>query len=985
MFTLQVLDEGRSFQHPLPGAAVTIGSGGDADLALRAPGVAAAHARLTVVGDDLQLAALAPVKVNGKDVAAATLQVGDRIEIGGAYLVLGRAVAAAAARPASAPSAAAAPASPRAPRPAARPAGAPRVLLGAVGVAVVGLAAFALLGGDSQQALRDQLAVARRLRETAKLEDASAKLDQLAQEWADATDERLQWLQQERDAIAAAAAAAATLRAQVLDPADTRSYGQWQEELQRLERSGSPDRQVGARIVRGSLMATIRQRQTAGGSSADAAPAAATTTTIESTRKTDGAEATKLAAQGLFAPALSLLEASLGEQDDADGVRAVQARIAEVRQQAKAAMATHLAEAAGLAPNEPLAAAKVLHAVRHRFPPGGEFAALDERIRGYEQSAAAGGPPTPSEPVARRIPAAAAPAPARPAAPTPAAPDAPDAPAVADAPASVGAPAGAALAALRKLLDEVRRAEEVGDFAAAAQGLLGASVAVRERDAAYADRLTARAEEATLCDAWHDAVGAALVDGAKLDVALLAGGKAALKEADGPRLVLAADGRRISWHDVAPEGVAALAEQLKVRGEAALGASALLYRKSANAAAEALLAKTLKAEPTRKDAADRVIARGRGEPLAAGGYTLGKDGFSSVRSLAIQKQATAFRARLDEALRDRSGKVRTDLWGEVMAAGPDAVQAFAAALKRELQVQASKFDKPSWRKDHEKLVAARQNLDAARNHARELIYDEAKYFYPYKPPTVSSERYAEYVRVQAEVNRRVEALRAVWNDGKQKLTVPGSVRADLERIDWIAERLADLGDGDDAALARVAWARPLTPGRTISVQDLALTVAEAAEFDEWRRIERYNDLVGRTLASAQREQLKVTNGYRAMYRHRPLAIVPVVCTAAQGHAEEMSKLGYFAHQSPTPGRTTPYDRMRLAGYDRGASENIALVDGAEGAHNAWCQSSGHHRNLLEASHHEIGVGNDGRYWVQNFGRGQVYRESVAWDQAETGK
>jgi uncharacterized protein YkwD len=77
--------------------------------------------------------------------------------------------------------------------------------------------------------------------------------------------------------------------------------------------------------------------------------------------------------------------------------------------------------------------------------------------------------------------------------------------------------------------------------------------------------------------------------------------------------------------------------------------------------------------------------------------------------------------------------------------------------------------------------------------------------------------------------------------------------------------------------------------------------------------------------------------------------------------------------------------MRLAGYDKGASENIALVDGAQGAHDAWCQSSGHHRNLLDADHREVGIGNDGRYWVQNFGRGAVYQESVAWDQAEKAK
>jgi uncharacterized protein YkwD len=95
----------------------------------------------------------------------------------------------------------------------------------------------------------------------------------------------------------------------------------------------------------------------------------------------------------------------------------------------------------------------------------------------------------------------------------------------------------------------------------------------------------------------------------------------------------------------------------------------------------------------------------------------------------------------------------------------------------------------------------------------------------------------------------------------------------------------------------------------------------------------------------------------------------------------MARLGYFAHMSPTPGRHTPYDRMRLAGYKFGVSENIALVDGANGAHVAWCHSSGHHRNLLDASHYEIGIGADGRLWVQNFGSGKVHRDEPAWTES----
>jgi uncharacterized protein YkwD len=162
-----------------------------------------------------------------------------------------------------------------------------------------------------------------------------------------------------------------------------------------------------------------------------------------------------------------------------------------------------------------------------------------------------------------------------------------------------------------------------------------------------------------------------------------------------------------------------------------------------------------------------------------------------------------------------------------------------------------------------------------------------------------------------------------------------------------------------------------------------MSVAERAELEDWRHVEAYNAIVTKKMTSSQRELLKITNDYRAMFRHRPLAIVASICAASQGHAEEMSKLGYFAHISPTPGRQTPWDRMCLAGYKFGVSENIALVDGALGAHVAWCHSSGHHRNLLNPSHEEIGIGADGRNWVQNFGMGRVHRDEPAWAESHT--
>ncbi|MFY9345684.1 MAG: CAP domain-containing protein, partial [Planctomycetota bacterium] len=504
---------------------------------------------------------------------------------------------------------------------------------------------------------------------------------------------------------------------------------------------------------------------------------------------------------------------------------------------------------------------------------------------------------------------------------------------------------------------------------------------VRDRDADFATRLETRAAESELLAAWHDAVAAALRAGLRFKV-VLATGPADITGCEGAMLVADQGGGRWSWYDLGGKAVLAIANQLAVAGQPALGAAVLLFKSGESTAAEALLARALRADATIKEGVDRVLARGRGEVFDPRGYALGKDGFQSVRSLEVQKQATQLASRLDAALRDKDPKARQALLDETLAAGPDAVLVLAAALQRDLTRQLQKLDTGALRKQVDKLAAQRQLLDVARQHAKDLIYDEKKYFYPYKPPAVSSDRYAEYVRVQAEVDRRVAAVRTLWNDDRIKVRVPASLRADLDRLDWLAKGLAGLGELDHAQLAPLEWARALPASETVTVRDYCAAAAERAEFDEWRHVEAYNKVVGQGVSSAQRELLKVTNDYRAMFRHRPLAIVVTVCTAAQGHAEEMAKLGYFAHMSPTPGRETPYDRMKLAGYTFGVSENIALVDGAQGAHNAWCQSSGHHRNLLAASHREMGIGADGRYWVENFGSGTVHRDDAAW--ASTG-
>ena len=91
--------------------------------------------------------------------------------------------------------------------------------------------------------------------------------------------------------------------------------------------------------------------------------------------------------------------------------------------------------------------------------------------------------------------------------------------------------------------------------------------------------------------------------------------------------------------------------------------------------------------------------------------------------------------------------------------------------------------------------------------------------------------------------------------------------------------------------------------------------------------------------------------------------------AAEMHSQDMEKHKFFDHASPVKGRETPSHRARLAGTTA-SGENIYVAKlGTPGrvASEAWFTSPPHHRNML-GEHRRIGVGRQGKYFTQVFGR-----------------
>lgn len=116
----------------------------------------------------------------------------------------------------------------------------------------------------------------------------------------------------------------------------------------------------------------------------------------------------------------------------------------------------------------------------------------------------------------------------------------------------------------------------------------------------------------------------------------------------------------------------------------------------------------------------------------------------------------------------------------------------------------------------------------------------------------------------------------------------------------------------------------------------------------------------------EREGIRELNEWRLLLGLNALLIDPKLCDASRGHSEDMNKHGFFAHQSPLPGKTTPWDRAAKAGT-KASGENIFMGSSSpQSANKGWFYSPGHHKNMFKASHTYIGLGRYQGHWTQMF-------------------
>ena len=110
------------------------------------------------------------------------------------------------------------------------------------------------------------------------------------------------------------------------------------------------------------------------------------------------------------------------------------------------------------------------------------------------------------------------------------------------------------------------------------------------------------------------------------------------------------------------------------------------------------------------------------------------------------------------------------------------------------------------------------------------------------------------------------------------------------------------------------------------------------------------------LEAVRREVLALVNAERAKARARPLLLEPRLDAAAERHAEDMLRRGYFAHESPE-GKSVR-QRAKEAGYTwHAVGENIAEGQlSAAQVVEAWMNSPEHRRNILDRDFVHMGLG-----------------------------
>ena len=179
-----------------------------------------------------------------------------------------------------------------------------------------------------------------------------------------------------------------------------------------------------------------------------------------------------------------------------------------------------------------------------------------------------------------------------------------------------------------------------------------------------------------------------------------------------------------------------------------------------------------------------------------------------------------------------------------------------------------------------------------------------------------------------------------------------------------------LGTFRDAALDAALSTTPTDSISTLRERERAIASGAGGLPKEGLRIIEKNRSIGEDegVPADEVAGIEECNRWRLYVGLNALELDPKLCAASRDHSQDMKEKGFFAHDSPVPGKATPWDRARNFGTTASGENIYAGGTNPSGANKGWFFSPGHHKNMFGAGHTRIGLGRFGGHWTQMFGR-----------------
>ena len=224
--------------------------------------------------------------------------------------------------------------------------------------------------------------------------------------------------------------------------------------------------------------------------------------------------------------------------------------------------------------------------------------------------------------------------------------------------------------------------------------------------------------------------------------------------------------------------------------------------------------------------------------------------------------------------------------------------------------------------------------------------------------------------VQTEIDRQTRVADAV---AQQERTATRTAQTEFDRQTKVADAVAR----EERTATRTAQTEIDRQTRVADAQERTATRTAQEEIDRQTRVA---DAAAREETTITQLEMKIHEGINAErinYGGSALRWDDELAALARAHSDDMTRRGYFSHD--TPEGLDPTDRLHRAGlscrkgFHYGIAENLAIETAlgnlertAAEAVSGWMNSSGHRRNLLNGRYGTTGIG-------ASFGNWQGYK------------